>query len=118
MNKHVENITCQGGSIDKTITDYSPFYTVVDNSKLMDGVIRTNEGGLEYYNANENAWFPFPGSEINLEISTYYQDVLNWAMDKMFKEKQELELMEKYPALKTAKQNYETVKALVENEVD
>jgi len=117
MNKHVENINCTDGSIHGIITDYSPFYTA-DNSKPMDGVIRTNHGGLEYYDAGINDWLPYPGSEVNLEISSHYQDVLNWAMDKMFKEKQELELMEKYPALKTAKQNYETVKALVENEVD
>ena len=117
MNKHVENINCPDGSIKGTVSDYTPHYNANDNLP-MDGVVRTNHGGLEYYDASIHAWFPYPGSEVNLEISPYYQDVLNWAMDKMFKEKQELELMEKYPALKTAKQNYETVKALVENEVD
>ena len=73
---------------------------------------------MEYYDFDCEAWFPLPGQETTVEIAPHFQSALNWAMDKMFKEKQELELMEKYPALKTAKQNYETVKALVENEVD
>lgn len=114
-NRHVENIECIDGSIHGTVTDHSPFYTAND-SLPMDGVVRTNNGGMEYYDATAHCWFPLPGCEVNLEISSPYQDVFNWAMDKMFKERQELELMEKYPALKTAKQNYETVKALVENE--
>lgn len=115
MNKHVENIECNDGSIYGVITDHTPYYTANDNLP-MDGVVRTNHGGLEYYDATSHCWLPYPGSEVKLELASHYQDVLNWAMDKMFKEKQELELMEKYPALKTAKQNYETVKALVENE--
>lgn len=117
MNKHVENIECNDGSIHGTITDHTPYYTA-NNNLPMDGVLRTNCGGLEYYDADAHCWLPYPGSEVKLEISCHYQDVLNWAMDKMFKEQKELALMEKYPALKTAKQNYETVKAIVENEVD
>ena len=116
-SKHIEDINCPDNSIHSTITDHTIHYNANDIMP-MDGVVRTNQGGLEYYDASIHAWFPYPGSKVNLEISSYYQDALIWAMDKMFKEQRELELMEKYPALKTAKQNYETVKALVENEVD
>lgn len=114
-NKHIENIECNDGSIHGTVSDYTPYHTA-NNNLPMDGVLRTNHGGMEYYDASAHCWLPMSGQQVNLEIGGHYQDVLNWAMDKMYKEQQELQLMEKYPALKTAKENYETVKALVENE--
>lgn len=114
-NKHIENIECNDGSIYGIVTDHTPYYIANDNLP-MSGAVRTNCGGMEYYDADAQCWLPLPGSEVKLEISSHYQSVLNWAMDKMQKEKQELQQMEKYPALKTAKQNYETVKALIENE--
>jgi hypothetical protein len=38
-----------------------------------------------------------------------------WAERKMLQEQQEAELCKKYPALKTAKDNYETIRALVQH---
>lgn len=116
VNKFVENITSPDQSIYSVVSDYTPYYTADDNKHRLDGVVRTNHGGLEYYDADCGAWFTLPGQETTVEISPHYQTVLNWAMDKMLKEQQEQELMEKYPALKNAKQNYETVKAMVEND--
>jgi hypothetical protein len=112
---YIENIECLGGPWLAQSSDHALYYTANDNLP-MDGVVRTNHGGLEYYDANSQCWLPLPGNEVKLDFSSYYEDVLNWAMDKMHKEKQETELLEKYPALKTAKQNYEAIKALVENE--
>lgn len=114
-NKFVGNITSPDQSIYSTTSEFTPYIIAVDG-KPMDGVVRTNQGGLEYYDSDCEVWFPLPGRETTVEIAPHYQTVLNWAMDKMLKEQQEQELMEKYPALKKAKENYETVKAMVEND--
>jgi len=43
-------------------------------------------------------------------------NALRWAKDKMLEEETEKKLMNKYPALKKAKENYNTIRALVEND--
>jgi len=112
MNKHVENIQCSDGSIYSTTTNYTPYYTPNDNL-ARDGVLRTNGGGLEYYDANTHCWLPYAGSEVQLEISSHYQDVLNWALGKMAEEQKLEQLAQEYPALEKAKQNFELVKKMV-----
>lgn len=60
------------------------------------------------------------GAWIDVRTTAFVDDfdlksVVEWAKQKMEQELQEQELAEKYPAFKTAKKNYELVKAMVEN---
>jgi hypothetical protein len=72
--------------------------------------------GLEYYKNDIDSWLPISGSQVDIEHSSVLDTVINWALIKMEEERKINELADKYPALKQAKLNYETVKALVSNE--
>lgn len=115
VNKFVENVTCRDMGIYGTITDHTPYY-IPDDKRFMDGVVRTSRGGLEYYDAEVGDWFPLPGSEVNLEIAPHIKVVLDWAYYKMEEERKLGALVAKYPALKQAKENYDIIKAMVQNE--
>jgi len=114
-NKFVENIQCNDMSVYSTITDHTPYYTP-DDYNFQDGVVRTRGGGLEYYDAKLYSWLPLPGSEVALELGPMARTVLDWAYAKMEEEQQLEQLVQQYPTLKAAKENYEIVKALVRNE--
>ena len=115
MGKFIESITTNGYGLQGIVTNNSPYYHA-ENSKSLDGFLRTNRGQIEYYDSHAREWYPLPGCDIDLEINSIHQEVLDWAMNKMLKEKQEAALAEKYPAFKAAKKNYELVKAMIENE--
>jgi hypothetical protein len=114
MTIFVEDIIPKSNSIQSIFTDHLSYYNT-DDAKPMDGVIRTNRGNLEYYNS-DTGWCLLSAQQLKIEIAPHYQMLLDWAMNKMLKEKKEEILTKKYPAFKTAKENYETVKAIVENE--
>lgn len=114
MGSFIESITNTDGSVYGIVDQHTPYYSPEDRN-LYGGSVRTNCGGLEYYDAQNSCWLPLPGCDVRLEIGSHYQQVLDWAMQKMHEEK-EKQLLEKYPALSAAKKNYELVKAMVENE--
>jgi hypothetical protein len=114
-NRFVETITSGDSSIYATTTSHTPYYTP-DDKNLHDGAVRTTRGGFEYYDVNRQCWFPLPGADINLTVGPQFQIVLDWAMRKMNEEEKIKKLAEKYPALKQAKENYDLIKAMVENE--
>lgn len=115
-NKFVEEIKCNDMTIYGVITDHTPYY-IPDDKRPMDGVVRTNRGGLEYYDAGVGDWFPLPGSQVSMELGPAARTVLDWAYIKMQEEEKLDQLVAKYPSLKEAKQNYDIIKAMVENEV-
>lgn len=116
MNKVVENITCFDQSILVINNDYTPYYSP-DNTRPMDGVLRTCNGGLEYYDAHVGDWLPLPGCKVELELGHHTAEVVKWAQQKMLEEDKLDELAEKYPALKKAKENYDIIRRIVQNEV-
>lgn len=115
-NKFIENIISLDASIFVITNSHTPYYNP-DDKNLHDGSVRTRGGGLEYYDAKYNSWLPLPGCEARIEISHHVQTILEWAYTKMQEEDKLNALVEKYPTLKQAKENYDIVKALVQNEV-
>lgn len=115
-NNFIESISSKNSTIYTCKNDYTPYYIASDTTP-MDGAVRINQGGFEYYDAKNGAWFPLPGSDVDLEIDPYYVTVLEWAMKKMDEEQKLDKLAEQFPAFKTAKENYELMKAMVRNEV-
>ena len=111
-NRFVETITSSDASIYSVTNSHTPYYTANDLIPN-DGCVRTNNGGLEYYDGRHSCWMPLPGSNVRIEIAPHVQAVLDWAYHKMQEDEEMNALAEKYPALKTAKENYEIVKALV-----
>lgn len=115
-NKFVETITSLDNNLFISSSSYTPSYYPDDNN-LHDGSVRTNRGGLEYYDSKSRCWFPLPGADVKVELGPQIEMVLQWAYKKMDEEEKLKQLAEKYPALKQAKENYDIVKALVQNEV-
>lgn len=113
-NKFLENVNSGDASLMVTQTGYTPYYRP-DDTNLHDGSVRTNQGGLEYYDAKYNSWMPLPGMDVNITIGPHAQVVIDWAEAKMMEEMREKELLSKYPTLKQAKENYELIKAMVQN---
>jgi hypothetical protein len=115
-NKFVENICSSDQTIYCVDSNHTPHYNP-NNTRPMDGVVRTAQGGLEYYDAGFNAWLPLPGSEIRVELSPHVTRVVDWAYRKMEEELKFDVAAAKYPAFARARENFELMKAMVRNEV-
>jgi hypothetical protein len=114
MTTFVEHIQVRGYNVKVSTNDYSTRYFPNPRQQL-DGMVRLGMDGLEYYKDDTDSWFPVTGSQIDIEHSSILDTVINWALVKMEEERKINELADKYPALKQAKLNYETVKALVKD---
>ena len=112
---YVGNIVSFSNELIVSTHSATPYYNP-DSSNLHDGIVRTCLGGLEYYDAKSGCWHPLTGSVTNIDLHTSVNVVLNWAMNKMAEEEKLKSLAEKYPAFKQAKENYDIIKALVQNE--
>jgi ubiquinone/menaquinone biosynthesis C-methylase UbiE len=115
MTTFVEHIQVRGYNVKVTTNDYSTRY-FPDPQQQLDGMVRVSMDGLEYYKNDIDSWLPISGSQVDIEHSSVLDTVINWALIKMEEERKINDLADKYPALKQAKLNYETVKALVSNE--
>ena len=94
--------------------DCSPCFTVSTNSgREVDGDLRLNYNTLEVYCGG--CWTAVDTS-IDVQLTPESQEILKWARQKMKEEQRLDELCERYPALKTAKDKYEVIKAIVEND--
>lgn len=117
MPMYISNLVSYNRELIVNTHSATPYYNP-DNTNFYDGAVRTCKGELEYYDAKAKCWYPLPGLVANIDLHTNMNVVLNWAMKKMDEEEKLKKLAEKYPALKQAKENYEIVKALVQNETD
>jgi hypothetical protein len=72
-----------------------------------------NNGNLEVY--SDGSWIS-TDELIAIQLPDGTQNVLQRARKKMAEEQKLKELCEKYPGLKQAKEKYEIIKALVEND--
>lgn len=115
MPMYISNLTSYNRELIVNTHSATPYYNP-DDTNLNDGAVRTCRGELEYYDAKAKCWYPLPGLVANIDLHTNTNVVLNWAMKKMAEEEKINKLIAKYPALKTAKENYDLIKALVENE--
>lgn len=114
MNRFIESVTSNNGHVNVGISNYTPYYTPVD-SKPLDGHVRTRNGGFEYYDANMQKWTPLPGDVARIDLTGMADNAISWVYEKMAEEARLKELAEKYPALKTAKEHYEIIKVMVQN---
>lgn len=113
MVKFVHNVTSNNSIIQTICVDQTPYFNA-DNTRPMDGVLRLNGKNLEYYRSGIG-WYPMLGTQVSIDVDPRIQIVLDWAVKKMAQESEEQTLAEQYPAFKTAKENYELVKTMVQN---
>jgi len=94
-------------------TDFQIPYTCNGEERGVEGEVRAINGQLKVYNGS--AWEPVHTTAFvdNFELGT----VVEWAKQKMEQELLEQALAEQFPAFAKAKENYDMIKRLVENEV-
>ena len=80
-----------------------------------NGMVRYRGDHFEIYDSYNEKWTIYTGNTHTMSLSPRAETIMMWAEKKMLQEQQEAELCKKYPALKTAKDNYETIKALVQH---
>ena len=113
-NHYIQSVSGGTGVFASVSPSYSSHCP--DDTKPQDGFVRNNNGSFEYYNANNNFWKPMHGDNLYISLDPDIVAITEWAKEKMAEEARIKELAEKYPALKKAKENYDVVKALVEND--
>lgn len=113
----IDDIISSNNSVQVTDT-YSNIPYVNAN---MSGDCRAVDGDVRYNNTNfeifyNGCWTPVPSTVADVRLYDEDRAVLDWAKEKMRVEQKEKELLEKHPGLKSAKEKYDFIKALVENE--
>ena len=94
-------------------TDFQIPYTNNGTERGIEGEVRVVNGQLQVYNGSmfetihTTAWID------DIELKT----VVEWAKQKMEQELREQEMAEKFPAFAKAKENYDMIRMLVQNEV-
>lgn len=90
-----------------------------DSNNPLTGTVKFNTVNqmLEVYNGS--TWNPVPqkNPDFTLIWTQEFQDIMQWAEDKMKEEKQLQEKIKKYPALQKAYQDYKILEALAHEEI-
>lgn len=104
-----ERINCTNGVVSGPWNSipYAPADGITGN-------LRLNNGTIEVFCISN--WIPISG-EYNIQLDARTQGILMWAEDKMREERNLEELCKKYPALEKAKQNFDLIKAMVNEEI-
>jgi hypothetical protein len=93
------------------ITETSMPY--IGNNGAMAGAMRYSNGNVEVYDGN---YWQKVGSMSTVSLSNYAESLLDWVAQKKSEEEKLIAMLEKYPSLKSAKDQYEIVKALCESD--
>jgi hypothetical protein len=94
-------------------TTFQVPYTCNGNERGIEGEVRAVNGQLQVYNGSmfetihTTAWID------DIELKT----VIEWAKQKMEQERKEQSLAEQFPAFAKAKENYDMIRMLVQNEM-
>lgn len=115
----ITDIKSTSPNIWVTQSNYSPYlneHNNYNNNSSFHGAVRYKGNRFEIYDANANNWLPHIGNEVTISVDPNLSVVLDWAREKMVKEAKEEELLKKHPALQKAKENYDLIRILVENE--
>jgi hypothetical protein len=113
-NSHIQNVFGGPGIVSYFTSNGTNYFP--NDSIPNDGALRTYAGNIQYYNALTHCWTSMQGSTVNIDLAADHQVILDWARDKMTEDMRIKDLAEKYPALKKAQENFDVVKALVEND--
>jgi hypothetical protein len=111
---HIQNVSGGPGIVcyvTSVGTNYFP-----NDSIPNDGALRTYAGNIQYYDADSHCWMLMQGSDVSVDLAADHQVIMDWVRDKMVEDVRIKDLTEKYPALKKAKENFDVIKALVEND--
>jgi len=86
----------------------------INDPRAMSGDVRYNGNMFEVYSSG--CWTPLYSNTADVQLNSRDVATLAWARNKMLEEEGENKLLDKHPALKKAKENFNTIKALVEHD--
>lgn len=112
----ITSINASNGFIITSSFGSSGPYLSDNTNDPSHGLVRYRQNRFEIYDGFAKSWIPHYGESIQLGLDARVNFVLDWAEKKMAEETREKELLEKHPALQKAKENYDIIRKLVENE--
>lgn len=80
------------------------------------GMLRYNPNTQDMEVNDGNSWLTIPSGYASVEMSPEAESLLNWAQRKRDEEERLEAMMEKYPTLKKAKENFDIVLNLVKDD--
>ena len=93
----------------KADTYFTLPYTTNGEERGVDGEIRAINGEIKVYNGS--AWVTIIATTLMNDACLL--ELVEWARKKMVQELEEEQLAEKFPAFAKAKENYESMRSLV-----
>lgn len=88
-------------------------YTTNGTERGIEGEVRAINGELRVYNGS--MWQTITATTLMNDPGL--EELVEWARKKMAQELEDQQLAEQFPAFAKAKENYEMIRRLVENEV-
>lgn len=108
-------ISCDGSLVISNMGSSGPYVAVqVHDPRAVAGDVRYNNNNFEVHDGMN--WLQMNRNSVDVQLLSMDREAINWAKNKMLKEADEEELLKKHPTLKKAKEQYETIKALVEHD--
>jgi hypothetical protein len=97
--------------------DTIPFFQSLNtyNMPSMSGAVQWN-GMYKHFEVSTGGGWQKIENNINLNMSSDFEEVMKWAKNKMKEEKEILELSKKYPAIANAKDHLDNMIKLVKGE--
>lgn len=95
-----------------------PSIRYINTGAAGSGALRYHNGRVEAYDGYN--WISISDGMQSVGLTPEAEYILDWAKKKMEDEKLETEMLEKYPALKSAKGQYDMIKSIckAQEEVD
>lgn len=101
-------------STSRYITTYNNPAAYINTGNPGSGLMRYLNGSVEVYDGY--SWIRLSGGLSHVGLTTEAQEILDWADRTRREELLEKDMLEKYPALKSAKEQYTMIKHLCEAE--
>jgi hypothetical protein len=99
-----------------TVSGGSPSNPYISPGAVGAGMVRWNPN-MQCLEVNDgNTWLTFNQSHVGIDLSPETQMLLNWARQKMAEEQKLEAMMERYPALKKAKDNLDMMLNIVKDD--
>jgi hypothetical protein len=99
-----------------TVSGGSPSNPYISPGAVGAGMVRWNPN-MQCLEVNDgNTWLTFSQSHVGIDLSPETQMLLNWARQKMAEEQKLEAMMERYPALKKAKDNLDMMLNIVKDD--
>lgn len=111
----IKGLIGSGSVVVSSGNTYVPYVPINPNNP-MQGMIRINGSDMQVFDGSN--WIVMNISYASVELTGETELLLNWARRKRDDEEKLQEMMDKYPALKKAKDNFDILLNLVKDDYE